>query len=240
MEDKETERTPKVLTTEENDDEGVQEEIVKARMSQSIDRAPEEIDSEVEEKLVSRRAGTIEPSDEDAIKEARQQAAPNSEGDPLPEEDREEATEDEESDAATEKPDSRRSKRGDSRSRGRRGSRSNPPSKANEIVLEYLVERSERAPQRLRNHLAGTVAIEILGSDRRYLIDWSSDKLSATDQDFDTNADCVIRCEEISLEQIASGKLNPQIAMLSDKLEVTGRAEMAMYFFNLLAPSTAA
>jgi hypothetical protein len=48
--------------------------------------------------------------------------------------------------------------------------------------------------------------------------------------------DCVIRINQTNLLKIAAGDLNPQVAMLSSKIKVSGRASLAIYFFNLVAP----
>jgi|GEM_PF-2311097 len=46
-------------------------------------------------------------------------------------------------------------------------------------------------------------------------------------------SDCTIEMTENHLEQILDGDLNPQVAMLSDKLRVDGQLSLAIYFFNI-------
>jgi putative sterol carrier protein len=41
---------------------------------------------------------------------------------------------------------------------------------------------------------------------------------------------------EDHLKRIWQGELNPQIAMLSEKIRVEGRKAVAIYLFNLIAP----
>ena len=48
--------------------------------------------------------------------------------------------------------------------------------------------------------------------------------------------DCYISLNDRDVYRIYRGDLNPQIAMLSDKIEVGGKLSFAVYFFNLIAP----
>ncbi|RME62034.1 MAG: hypothetical protein D6780_00530, partial [Candidatus Dadabacteria bacterium] len=49
----------------------------------------------------------------------------------------------------------------------------------------------------------------------------------------DCQYECLIEIESYWLEKIFSHQLNPQIAMLSEKILVEGKATLAVYFFNL-------
>ena len=48
--------------------------------------------------------------------------------------------------------------------------------------------------------------------------------------------DCVVKLKEPQLMAIQSGELNPQIALVNEKVKVEGAAGLAMYFFNLVYP----
>ena len=106
---------------------------------------------------------------------------------------------------------------------------------AEQLIMEEIPQRALRATPRLKEQLSGALVIELANTDRRYLVDWRSETLTAGAVG-DTVPDCTIRLSEDNLMRIASGDLNPQISMLSDKVRVTGRANMALYFFNLVAP----
>lgn len=106
---------------------------------------------------------------------------------------------------------------------------------ARDILVDGVLEKAHRAHPALRAQLRGTVLVKLNGGRERYLIDWRGDSPSAAETG-DESADCVISVQEHDLEMIASGSMNPQIAMLSDKISIQGNANFAMYFFNLIAP----
>lgn len=104
-----------------------------------------------------------------------------------------------------------------------------------EILSERLKEQTQLANARLRAQLTGSILIELTPSGKKFIFDWSGDNLTFGPCD-GGQADCTIRLSGESLVRIAKGELNPQIAMLSDKLEVSGRLSLAIYFFNLIVP----
>lgn len=119
--------------------------------------------------------------------------------------------------------------------RGRNSERTGPPSTVQELIEGDLRGRAEAANVRLRAQLLGSILIHFVNSGKKYLFDWSTDNLVITSTVPDT-ADCVIRITEQNLLRVVSGDLNPQIAMLSDKINVSGRLSLAVYFFNLIVP----
>jgi len=104
---------------------------------------------------------------------------------------------------------------------------------ARDLFGEEICARA-RGQQRLREHLKGTILVSIDGKER-YLFDWSADDPRCTPNAQGDKADCRIEMHEEDLLKILSGMLNPQIAMLSDKMTIFGRGELAVYFFNLVA-----
>lgn len=106
---------------------------------------------------------------------------------------------------------------------------------ARELMTDELLNRARNANPKLRAQLLGSVLVTIKGSQERYLLDWSTEeiKVEATQQ---TLADCMIKISEDNLLKIASGDLNPQIGMLSEKIHLEGNPSLAVYFFNLIAP----
>jgi putative sterol carrier protein len=48
--------------------------------------------------------------------------------------------------------------------------------------------------------------------------------------------DSIISLTEQNLMAVRSGDLNPQVAMLADKIKVKGKIGPAVYLFNLIAP----
>lgn len=159
--------------------------------------------------------------------------------------------------------------RGGQSSRGSapREERRPPPSSAEELLLSEIPYRLGRVEQKLRQNLAGRIALRITSgperrssdsrnsdnrsadsrsTETRYLFDWSGDSPSI--QKLDTGVqkgaaehaspDCTISIHEQVLLRIANGELNPQITMLSDRLKIDGQSSLGIYFFNLVAPST--
>lgn len=103
-----------------------------------------------------------------------------------------------------------------------------------ELMMQDFGSRAAKANDLLRSKLKGKILLKIRGSDP-YLVDWTSSELSVK-RSADSNADTTIEAEERDIMKIAAGSLNPQIAMLSDKMKVSGNPELAIYFFNLVAP----
>lgn len=125
-----------------------------------------------------------------------------------------------------------RSARGSRRPRGsapRRGS-------ARDIMLMELPQRARNAPANLKAQLRGTILLKVNDGRERYLLDWRGEEPSIKEVEEETAADCVIALEERDLASIASGGLNPQIAMLTTKISISGTSSFAVYFFNLIAP----
>lgn len=106
---------------------------------------------------------------------------------------------------------------------------------ARELLVDELQVRVQRANPRLRGHLTGIVVVNVRGSGKKYLFDWRNEAPVIQEADSEA-ADCNISVSQDNLFRIASGELNPQIAMLSDKIHVTGNLAFAVYFFNLIAP----
>lgn len=105
-----------------------------------------------------------------------------------------------------------------------------------DIILRDLVDNASRSGAKLKELLAGTILIKLVDTGGRFLIDWSGADLKSQAVGKDATADCTICLSEDHLKRIAQGDLNPQIAMLSEKVRVEGRKGAAMYLFNLIAP----
>lgn len=112
--------------------------------------------------------------------------------------------------------------------RGRRGW-----SNARQFLEEEVQRRAEKCSQRLRQHLAGTVLLRLKNSGEKYYFQWSTDEFKFSPQEL-APPDCTIELSEKDLLKIGNGDLNAQVAMLSDKVQVDGKAELAIYFFNLM------
>lgn len=123
-----------------------------------------------------------------------------------------------------ERPNSRRENKG----------RSSP----SEILVSEVMERASRSNATLREHLTGAVLVEVTDTSERYFIDWRGGEISAKsiERGAAAEADCAISLTSKDLSRIASGDVNPQIAMVSDRVKVSGKPGLAVYFFNLVAP----
>jgi hypothetical protein len=116
-----------------------------------------------------------------------------------------------------------------------------------DVVTEELPARAARAKDRLRPHLTGALVIELSNSGEKFLFDWRSDEpkvspvsgditLASPENTSPSAVDCIISVTEQNLMSIRSGDLNPQVAMLADKIKVKGKMSPAVYLFNLVAP----
>lgn len=108
-----------------------------------------------------------------------------------------------------------------------------------ELLTSVISNRAHRDQVKLRPYINGTVLFQLTDSKKNYIFDWSSEKLRAepvTKPEEAAGAECTIRMNENVLSQIAAGDINPQIAMLSNKVNVSGKVAYAVYIFNLIAP----
>jgi hypothetical protein len=122
-----------------------------------------------------------------------------------------------------------------------------PIQNGRDVVCEELPARASRAKTRLRPYLTGTLVIELTNLGEKFLFDWRGDEPKVTpvegpiqlaqgDPADASNVDCVVSLTEQNLMSVRSGDLNPQLAMLSDKIKVKGKVAPAVYLFNLVAP----
>lgn len=105
-----------------------------------------------------------------------------------------------------------------------------------ELLETELLDLTTSATPSLRAQLKGKIAISFEGASGGYLFDWSSDTAALTpfsQEEGADGADCKLHLDERVLVDVTQGELNPQIAMLSDKIQVSGKHSLAVYFFNL-------
>jgi hypothetical protein len=110
-----------------------------------------------------------------------------------------------------------------------------PPFKnALELLTQTLPARAALAEPRLRANLTGTIGVSLRDSGERVVFDWSGEAFKFHAAWEGPRPDCTISLTGSNLMKIAYGELNPQIGMLSEKIQVTGKAGHAVYFFNLM------
>ncbi len=124
---------------------------------------------------------------------------------------------------------------------------------AKDVVCEELPERASRAATRLKPFLTGTFVFDFTNSGERFLFDWRGDSPSTKSLSRDMkvtwdevqgyvatensiNVDTVILISESHLMAVRTGSLNPQVGMLTDKIQVKGKVGPAVYIFNVVAP----
>jgi putative sterol carrier protein len=108
---------------------------------------------------------------------------------------------------------------------------------AEELLTTVITSAAQRDQVKLRPYLNGKIVFEITDSGKNYVFDWSEEKLrtaAIAKPDSEANVDCFITLNENTLFKICSGDLNPQIAMLSNKINIKGKVAYAVYLFNLL------
>lgn len=109
------------------------------------------------------------------------------------------------------------------------------PKNVEELLLDAVPQRARTAGEKLRMHLNGRTVISLRNSGDTYMLDWSGPQMVTSKTDA-KDADCTIVLSEADLMKLSSGDLNPQILMLSHKVHVSGKADHAIYVFNLIAP----
>jgi len=116
-----------------------------------------------------------------------------------------------------------------------------------DVLCDELPNRAARAKLRLKPHLTCVLAVELTSSGEKFVFDWKGDepKVVPVSGGFTVNAespgeatvvDSIISISEQNLLAVRSGDLNPQVAMLADKIKVRGKVGPAVYLFNLIAP----
>lgn len=105
------------------------------------------------------------------------------------------------------------------------------------LLFNDMVRHSESMGANLKSHLNEPIELRV-GAEKVY-VDWSGSKLAVARELKETPA-CQIQISKPDLMKIKSGSLNPQIAIISNRIQVTGSTGLAIYFFNLLAPRSQA
>jgi len=119
-----------------------------------------------------------------------------------------------------------------------------------DVLCEELPGRASRAKLRMKPHLTCSLVVELTSSGEKFLFDWKGEEpkvapvtgpvLIASAEGGDPSAvDSLISLTEQNLMAVRSGDLNPQVAMLADKIKVKGKIGPAVYLFNLIAPRVA-
>jgi putative sterol carrier protein len=100
---------------------------------------------------------------------------------------------------------------------------------------------------RLHSYLKAALLVELSDRGDRYVFDWRGEEPKVTpfegkgpveinEAGATTGIDAVISLSEPNLMAVRSGDLNPQVAMIADKIKVRGKMSPAVYLFNLIAP----
>jgi hypothetical protein len=122
---------------------------------------------------------------------------------------------------------------------------------ARDVLMYELVARAGQAKLRLKPYLAGTIGVEFSNSGEQFLLDWRGEELKVSSAPEKLSlevaegavssgkVDCIISMTENNLMAVRSGDLNPQVAMIADKIKVRGKVTPAVYLFNLIAPRNA-
>ncbi len=103
----------------------------------------------------------------------------------------------------------------------------------NDLILNELPLRAAKANDLLKSKLKGKIAIKVSGE--KFSFDWTSAQVTVKSGTLEA-CDTEIEISSQDLMRISSGLVNPQIAMLSERIKVKGNPEFAIYLFNLIAP----
>jgi hypothetical protein len=122
-----------------------------------------------------------------------------------------------------------------------------PIQNGRDVICEELPARAARAKLRLHSYLKAALLIELANSGERFLFDWRGEEPKITPFDSkepvvladaagSPGVDSFVSVTDQNIMAIRSGDLNPQVAMLADKIKVRGKISPAVYLFNLIAP----
>ena len=117
----------------------------------------------------------------------------------------------------------------------RNNSQSSARESAKEILTVKLVKQAKSDQVKLRPYLIAKILFNITNS-KSYLFDWTSETLTVTEHkdSQEPSVDCTITLSEDTLIKISNDQINPQIAMLSNKISLSGKVGLAVYVFNLI------
>lgn len=110
-------------------------------------------------------------------------------------------------------------------------------SSLNEILEHSLLERARNASPSLKAELGALVELHFKDLKQSFYFDWNGPEPTISSS-ADGEPDTKITIKSDDATRIASGKLNPQIAMMSHKIQVEGKPGPAVYFFNLFRSSS--
>ena len=104
-------------------------------------------------------------------------------------------------------------------------------------VIEGLNGKNSERFQKLQSLLKGSITLNVSDCSEGYTFSFRDNELIVEhwEKNPPNTGTCSIDVQERYLEQILRGRLNPQIAMLSHKVQVAGEASQAVYFFNLFS-----
>ncbi len=119
-----------------------------------------------------------------------------------------------------------------------------------DVLCEELPGRASRAKLRMKPHLTCSLVVELTSSGEKFLFDWKGEEpkvapvtgpisIASAEGGDPAAVDSLISLTEQNLMAVRSGDLNPQVAMLADKIKVKGKIGPAVYLFNLIAPRVA-
>jgi hypothetical protein len=107
-------------------------------------------------------------------------------------------------------------------------------------IANGIAQAGRQMSSKLRELLLGTVVLRIVDRSRAFSFDPKDGGFAFQETQGaaarNVTGDCVVDLTELSLQRMWNGELNPQIAMLSDKITISGKADLAVYFFNLVSP----
>lgn len=110
--------------------------------------------------------------------------------------------------------------------------------KLDAFLVDEPTFKAKSATLSLKEHLRGTILLKLLDSDKHFFYDWRDENfiVSVIPQGEVTycEPDSIISLTRKNLIEILDGEISPQLLMLTPNITITGKIEMAVYFFNLL------
>lgn len=106
-----------------------------------------------------------------------------------------------------------------------------------DVFSEGLENFSFRLNPNLSMHMAGKILVSLNDQKRSYVISVSGTSITSEEIKKGSGStgsyDCEILLSERDFLDLVNGGLNPQVAMLSERVQVAGRLDAAVYLFNL-------
>ena len=101
------------------------------------------------------------------------------------------------------------------------------------LFEERAADMADDKRVRLMGVLSDSVQFYVKGTKERFFLKFDNGEFTC-EEGIEKKPGSTITISEADIEAIADDRLNPQIAMISDKVKIEGKTALALYVFNII------